>query len=60
MQPNFSDSYHDYLDLMDPRMDSVTVFDTGPTFGVYEDDFDDYLNQLSEYMLYQTIKNPHN
>ncbi|KAF7778611.1 hypothetical protein Agabi119p4_2956 [Agaricus bisporus var. burnettii] len=46
MQPNFSDSYHDYLDLMDPQMDSVTVFDTGPTFGVSEDDFDDYLNQL--------------
>lgn len=50
--PHSSDVYHDYLDTMGSQMEAETTFGSGFNFGVPEDDFDDYMNQLSEYMLH--------
>jgi hypothetical protein len=54
-----SDDYIDYLDTMSSQMGAATTFDTRFDFGVPQDDFDDYMNQLSEYMLYWAVKISH-
>lgn len=43
---------YDYLVAIDHDMQTAATYTPLPTFPSPEDDFDDYMNQLCEYMLY--------